>query len=550
MTPLSFWGLPSSKLDPLLFGDEEPWAPERYDAGAALQQRQERAGGADTDLDPIVERDRIVDLTETDADRAAILRRYRLFTRQPDEMITLMALQRMNPRELDFDPQLYQYGGGYIYMIGAALGLSHVLGVTDITSDVGLYLSQPELFARFYIVARMITLIFGALALVAVLKLARYAAGRTAGWIAFAFVACSPVFITGVLEAKPHLPSTCLLLWATLSAWRFHSRRRRRDALHMGWQTGGAFGLVLTGLAGAALWPALMLSQVKLKIKNWRRLLGAGLLALGFYAITNPYIPYNLLFNRNTLTGNVDNSMSMYTIGRLGDGFARTLQLLLESCGPGALILGVLSLIWLGVRHPRQTLIATSPAAAMMALCIAIGADKPAEFARFLLLPAVTLAVAAAVLATHLARVRLGWGIAAAVLALGLMRTSTYLHSFHVDAHLDDESRYQAALYIRDQAPLSETIGVVQIPAPYATPPLNYARRRVAVLPPDEPKTAAADNLPAWLMLTADDATSFKHAWWRGKYRLVKEFAADPFRQSRIAWANKPVYIFRRRASE
>ena len=102
MLPLSYWGLPTSSRDDLLFGGEPPWEPERYQAARALEARRTRGAGADTDLDPLDKGDRIVELTATEGGRAEILRRYRLFTRQPDEMITLMALQRMDPRGGDF----------------------------------------------------------------------------------------------------------------------------------------------------------------------------------------------------------------------------------------------------------------------------------------------------------------------------------------------------------------------------------------------------------------------------------------------------------------
>ncbi len=546
MAPLSFWGLPSSQIDPLLFGNDEPWDADRYNAEADLQARRERVGGADTDLDPLEVTDRIVNLTEDEAARAAILRRYRLFSRQPDEMITFMALQRMNPRGFDFDPQLYQYGGGYIYLIGAALGVSSLLGLTTITGDVGVYLAQPELFARFYLVARLVTLIFGALTLVATIKLARRAAGRAAGWIAFFFVAACPVFITGVLEAKPHLPSVCLLLWAILSALDYQANGRRRDAIRMGLLVGYAFGLVLTGLAGILLWPLMFFARRHDARRMLRHLALAGGLALAVYIITNPYIPYNLLFHADVFSGNIENSTAMYSIGRIPEGLARVGQLLLESCGPGVLAGGFIALIWLCHRWPRQIVLAIAPGLAMLVLCVAIGANKPAEFARFLLLPTILFAIATAALTATLAGHRLGWGIVVTILALAVMRTPAYVHSFYADAHFQHESRHRAALYLREHTRPSDVIGVVQVPAPYAVPPLDFAHRTIHLLPPNDITRGECGNLPPWLVLTADDATIHRDAWWHTHYHLTQRFAAEPLQLSRITWANKPVFIYRR----
>jgi len=546
MAPLLNWGLPTSKYDPLLFGDDQPWTADRYNAGEALQARRDRVGGADTDLDPITVTDRIVDLTEDEQARAAILLRYRLFSRQPDEVISFMALQSMNPRELDFDPRLYQYGGGYIYLIGVAVGLSSLLGLTTLTGDIGVYLTQPELFARFYIVARLVTLLFGAATLVATIRLTRRAAGRSAGWIAFLLVAASPVFLSGVLEAKPHLPSVCLLLWATLSALEYQSKGRLRDALHMGWQAGYAFGLTFTGLAGALLWPLMFLARKDRAGRTLRHLALAGGLALGVYIVTNPYVAYNLLFNRAALAGNLDNSLAMYSLGQTPEGLTRVGQLLLESCGPGVLVGGLIAMIWLGLRWPRPIVLAIAPGLAMLLLCIAIGAGKPAEFARFLLLPAILFAVATAALAAALASYRLGWGILVTVLALAVMRSPAYLHSFCVDARFQHESRHLAGQYLRAHAPSSDVIGVVQVPAPYAIPPLDFAHRRIHLLPSNDVSPVECQDLPQWLVLTADDATVHRDAWWQPHYQLIRYFAAEPLQLSRITWANKPVFVYRR----
>src|SRR5687768_11414808 len=90
------WGLPSRAVDPYLFGDRAPWSGAEISrltsadsAGAGKWDDPTR--GADVDADPL-RQDRPVVVNATDADRAQIVRRYRLFTYQPDEMITMMSL--------------------------------------------------------------------------------------------------------------------------------------------------------------------------------------------------------------------------------------------------------------------------------------------------------------------------------------------------------------------------------------------------------------------------------------------------------------------------
>lgn len=558
MFPLLSWGLPDRSRDPLLFGGNPPWSPERFNAAAALNHRAQRIGGADTDADPLTNRSQIIDLTATDADRAAILRRYRLFTRQPDEMITLMALQRMKPRQLDFDPRLYQYGGAYIYLVGAMIGVAKIAGFVTITSDVNVYLRAPELFAPFYFIARLVSLAFAVAALVAVYRLGRRAAGIIGGFSAMVVVAMLPVFITGALEAKPHLPSACMLLWATISALDYLRSPRWRYAILLGIQTGLAFGLVLTGLLGVALIIATALCAARGRhmppagagpANHLRRLITSAVLFAAVYAATNPYVIYNAVANPDALRGNLGNSTAMYTgqIERAAAGAARIGQLTIESVGWPVLCAGILGFIAMLRWRPREALLASSTAIAIAAMGVLLGAGKPYEYARFLLLPSISLAICAAVFVRKAIPGRRFFitNAIAMTLLIGFARPFPYLLSFVADATNDRETRRTAAEFIEFNLPDDDAMGVVQEPAPYSIPPLDFSRSRVLLLPATAPDDPAANSLPPWLVLTADDERAFAGAWWLQHYHFVEKWAVAD-NPARITWANKPVYLFRR----
>lgn len=548
MAPLLMWGLPDTTRDDLLFGGEPPWPPERYRLADDLARLRERDEGADTDLNPLVDRERLIELTTNDAARAEILRRYRLFSRQPDEMIIFRALQRMNPRALDFDPRLYQYGGGYIYLIGAALGAAAVPGLVQITGDAGVYLIHPEAFARFYVVARLVSLAFGALTLVAVHRLARRAGGHRAGWIALVCVAACPVFITAVLEAKPHLPAACMILWATLSALDYHARRRARDAWRLGLQAGYAAGLVLTGLAAAILWPVLALARRRLAWSEVRVLVAAAAVGVGVCVLMNPYALHNTLTGRGALRSNLANSLAMYEdqAARAGVGALRVGELLIEGAGVGVPVLGLVGLILLARRRLAASAIAAAAGVAMLALCVFLAADKPAEFARFLILPVLLLSCAAAWCLAAIGRRRAWLGGLAVVLVLLTMRTPAYLRAFITDARGVTESRLQAGQFLAQCLGPDDVIGVLQEPAPYAVPPLDFAHRRVVLLPLAPPKWLVEADLPTWLVFTADDAGDQRDAWWQPQYRQVARFPGVDTALSRITWADKPTFVYRR----
>ena len=548
MAPLITWGLPTSRYDPLLFGGDTPWSADQYDAEASLSELRRRAAGADTDLNPLEQRDSLIDLTATHANRAEILRRYRLYSRQPDEMVTFRALQRMRPRALDFDPKLYQYGGAYIYLVGGVLAASHALGLVHLTGDLGFYLERPEQFARFYVVARVVSLAFGLLLLWAAYRLGRRAGGRGGGWFALVLVAAAPGFLTAALEAKPHLASTAMLAWAIVFALRYHDHGRRGDAWRTGLAGGLAMGLALTGAVVLALYPLLAFACWQARAPRPLRgpLLAAALAGL-VYAVTNPYVVVNLLAGGPTLSSNLGNTAAMFSSGSLAAGAVATGMLLIEACGLGVVIVGLASTAYLTWRYPRELLLCLPSVLLLVVVCAAVADGKPAEFARFLLLPASLLCIAAAALLARLARRRVWLTLLLAALIGGSLKTTAYVRAFSTDGALINESRFTAGQQLV-ALPREATLAVIQEPAPFAIPPLDFTRRSVFLLTDNASNTLSHARLPEWLVLTADDLAQHADAPWHAHYELARQFAGARPDLARITWANKPVYLYHRRA--
>ncbi|MGE3181671.1 MAG: ArnT family glycosyltransferase [Phycisphaerae bacterium] len=552
MAPLEFWGLPGRSADGTLFGGGPPWPAETYAIEETLAERKARDGGADTDLDPVSAGDAAVSLTASPADRAAILRRYRLFSRQPDEMITFMALQRMNPGARDFDPRLYQYGGAYIYLVGAAVTLASVTGYTSIGGDVSRFLEDPTLFAHFYVVSRFLTLAFGALLLAMVGKLAARLVNAPARFVVVVSLALTPVFITTVTEAKPHLPSAALLVTAVWFACEYARSGRSTHAYIAGVCAGLAFSFVLTGLAAFCCFLPIFFGVIQTREDKLARvrlqrtpLVGAMLIGLGIYGLTNFYFLYNLLFHRALITGNVANSTAMYVLPAQHplSGAIRVVVLLHECVGLLTPTIGLFGLVVLCYRKPRSGAIVVAPAIAFLAAAIFLAHGKPAEFGRFLLVPALALVLGATQLFCGFWRTH-AW-LAAAGVGQFLIASGTvsYLRSIYLDAKAVHESRTTAARWIEENISLEHTIGLLQEPAPYAVPPIDFTRRQIVLLPPVAPEQIDVTDLPEWLVFTADNAAMQRAAWWQTHYRLERVFPSSPA-TNQITWANKPVYLY------
>ncbi len=243
------WGLPDRRFDRFLFGGEDAWSGERIAGLIDVSRKFDSARGADVDVDPAAVPPDAgpVDRTASPADVAAIYLRYRLFTCQPDEMITMMALARMRPAQGRLDPQLYQYGGLFIYPVGALVRLGGLLGLVEVRADVPYYVDRPEEFGKFYLAARLYAAGFGMLGAWVVFALGRRLGGPGAGVVAALLYTLLPVVVCMAHEGKPHLPGAVLMLSAVLLGMRCLGYQARAAPVVAGPETSGA-GLLCHGM--------------------------------------------------------------------------------------------------------------------------------------------------------------------------------------------------------------------------------------------------------------------------------------------------------------
>jgi hypothetical protein len=466
------WGLPSHAADAYLFGDRQPWSGARI---VELAPRDTDDRGADVDANPIRDRSQTVVLNETDAQRAEIVRRYRLFSYQPDEMITFKSLSRL--RENKGDPRLYQYGGLWIYPVGALLKLASIIGYVDLRSDQAFYLDHPEAFARFYVVARFYSALCGVVAAWAVMWIVRRLnAGLVMSVAAGLCFAALPVAVNLAHEAKPHLPAMMLTLLAVIAAMKYVEGGEMKWAAIAGALCGAAFGMVLSGLLAFAI----LFAMVFLRRGDPQRLPALALaMSLGVFAyvITNPYVIINIIARPQRFQSNFQNSTNMYAT--TAGGVSTALRLIMEGTSPLLAFVGVCGIFFLWRERLGRLLIA--PAALVTIMFMVLAAGKPPEYARFALPIDVTLLIAAF---TALGRARHHWpriAMAAIVLVATVVCAIPYWVGFVRDC-APMTSRLAAALALQPRAELR----LHAEPAPYCLFPVNLFNTRLLLVPPNE----------------------------------------------------------------
>ncbi|HWE02374.1 MAG TPA: glycosyltransferase family 39 protein [Tepidisphaeraceae bacterium] len=535
------WGLPSRDVDPYLFGEHEIWTGDQILKLAGPTENADR--GADVASHPGASRSRAVIINATDEDRARIIRRYRLMSYQPDEWNTLKALSEMKPGQGNFDPKLYQYGGLWVYPVGAMLKIASMLHLIDLRSNVAFYLDHPEALGRFYIVARLWSVAWGMVGILAVYAIVRRIVG---GWLFPAVAAICfmsmPIVVNMAHEAKPHLAGAVLTLLAVLAASRYVERGSRSA-----WMMAGAFcGAALSMVLSAAPIFIVLPVMARMRRGSWSVLGGAIAIGAAVYIVANPYLFINLLRHRGVVESNLGNSRAMYQFHLTGTGVMNAISLTEAGTSPVLAIVGAIGAVVLGrrairtrgevdpaaVRRRAIGLSLAAPALCVAIQCAAVATGKPGEFGRFMLIFDIFLMIEAVVFAaTFLHRPSIRIAAAGVLLASTALPGFCYLRAFSRDSH-KPTTRMIAATRIRSFGAFGDqTLAVYADPAPYCVPPVDVFRWKIALLPagagPGDGLRAAEDSVQA-----VDLAVSRR---WSIARRVIQVMLES----TPISWADK-----------
>jgi hypothetical protein len=547
------WGQPSRSPDPYLFGSHAIWSGQQI-MQLAGDRPDDPHLGANVPTHVFDVRNEPIVINQTDAQRAQIIRRYRLYSEQPDENTLLMALAKIKPAHGQFDPKFYQYGGLFMYPVGIVLKLAATFHYLKLNPDVGFYVDHPEDFGRFYVAARILPAILGVIGIWPVFWIARRFTGGilipSAAALAYVFL---PVVVNGAHEAKPHVQSAVLMLFAVAAATRYVETGRRSFLIGTGVLCGAAFGSVLSALLGFIIIPVMAILRDRRWPTRFRVTLTTTLIAVAVYFLTNPFVLINLFKDRAVLRSNLTNSTDMYHVGGLSSGIPNAARLLFAGATPGLALAGLAAAVGglsIAIRRRREkappggrvalAILLAAPSLLVLLQFFLLAAGKPAEYGRFALFPDVALAIAAIAGVSSFVRSR---PVAAFVLGALLATTVTaggrYVLSFSRDT-LPMTTRQQAAERIDQLAgdrPL--TIALWAEPAPYSVPPLDLFRHRLLLLPPDyEPSTS---NRIADVYVRTEDAPDHFVARWQGHF---ERFVIQTARPTPLSWSNKPIVIY------
>lgn len=554
------WGLPSRADDRFLFGGREPWTGEQIiELAGGFEAAEDR--GADVDVNPLDRSSGLVVLNDTDEKRAEIVRRYRLQSHQPDEFINFAAIAGMGQRR-DLDPKLYQYGGLWIYPIAGLLGAAHAVGYIELTGDLAFYLDRPEEFGKFYIVARLYSTVWGAIGAGLVFMLVRrLSESDLAGFCGAAAFAMLPVVVTAAHEAKPHLAGAVLLLWGVAKADDFIRTGRRWDAVWAGVLVGAASAMVVSMVVGFAILPVMgLLAWLRAPdalsgveegtVSPSGETVGPGrrearhcaiettmacIAGVVVYCVTNPFVVWNLLFDRSVFASNIGNSTAMYGVRDLPAAIFNAAKLLALALGywlTGLIALSfILAMLRFGVRQvvvPCRTLglLLVAAAGAVGLYYVPLAAGKMPEYARFAIPIAAVAVVGTFALLRMLPRdvneQRLVFLLPVFAAALGGV---PYTVTFVVDSSHGDTRNEAAQRIEKLQRQGGRVLNLHNEPAPWSIPPFDLFEWTAKLRGEQNGRKVHVQTIPGEYVGADGD--------W-----LIRGRFSTP-----ISWANKPILV-------
>ncbi|MDI6751266.1 MAG: glycosyltransferase family 39 protein [bacterium] len=241
-------GIPSKERLKLLFSNEQ----EIKDLSAIMKETRDeiyaktKYFGVPTNIQEDYY-DVVVDSKERKMSKYLIgsLRSFLLRSYYPDEHVPLVALGNMNPKNLDFNPNYFSYGGLYIYSVAISLKIASVLNLLTISPDTSYYFLNPSEMGKIFIMGRLIGALMGVLAIYIFYLLGSLLYNKNVGLIAALFLSLTPAIPIFSHYMKPYVFNLPFYLLAFYYAVKILDSDKYSNYILSGIFTGIACGTLI-----------------------------------------------------------------------------------------------------------------------------------------------------------------------------------------------------------------------------------------------------------------------------------------------------------------
>lgn len=399
--------------------------------------------------------------------------RFKVYSIEADEAVVLMALARINPARLDFDPHFYQYGGAFLYPLGGFYLACVKAGLMPMPT-LDRLVAQPDAADRVYVLGRAFVMVSVLGAAWLLHRACRRLTGEVEAGLLTAVFLLLPATLMFSIVIKPHWYSLlfiCLALERLTKALK-EGRLGLRDELLLAVGLGLAVGAVSTNALFAALVWAVLCALAWGGQAPRLALLRVPLVAVACHLASNPYV----LLNREAFLAEASMTSGWYG----GSSLLQALGLFFSNSffqgfglAFGGLALGLAATLlarpgrWRGA---ALLLLAPLPVIALLTTAIGFWHTNFRYLPYFL--PAAALLLAARPFAGRRAAL-------AVVLLLSVAQSAPLLAAYRDENDPARSTRLAAMEWFHANVPEGAAICVGNTPAPYSVPPLDLRRYRI-----------------------------------------------------------------------
>lgn len=411
------------------------------------------------------------------ADRETIDRwmaRFKLYSVEADEMVSIMALARIKPKEGMFDPGFYQYGGAWLYPLGAWYYSLAKIGILPI-ANLETMISEPNRMDAVYFWGRAYNLV-----LVSISSLVLFAALRIVSTPAIALFGMAiflslPATVMFSQVMKPHWPA---LLWIhSIFLLLAQSYRNRYlgdlDGIFLGVFLGLAVGSSIPNAIFAVFtWLALLIAAIR-GFTPFRILVFVPTAAILVMMAANPFLFLNWQAAR--MEGATTSAWYVFepSIGALGAflwnsiGFGFGFPLLVAG------IFGVFFALIMGGTNRNISLAILFSSLLVSALTAAQSHWHTNYRYAVYLAPAILLVLS-------MAQFRLKIVIFSGILFITLIQTTPLKLAYFDENDEKYSTRLLASKWVDENIPEGDSLCIgSNTPAPFEVPPFQFSRLKV-----------------------------------------------------------------------
>lgn len=442
-------------------------------------------------------------------------RSFFLRSEHEDEQSILLALSRMRPKKLEFNPHVFSYGALHIYSVGATLAAGAALGVVPLKSSLSFYLEDPARMAALYMGGRLLTVLMYVVGALLLLRLGRRV-GVEAGALGGALYLMMPgaVVQAHVLKNHTYWPVFALLT-LDLSGRVLETGKARDYAL-----AGAASGLAVAVFLGA--WPSCLvvaaaaalrllgLHAPRTKAAPWapelKGLLLAGACSAAAFLLLNPY--WVLDHAAASAEMRILSGFSVRDPGQIGVFVTHALRRAATDPLLFAMMGGIGFALYKGRKEPFLLLCAAAFLFGLCAMATVANVTSTRQI-RYFMGPAAVGCLLAGRLVAELRSLKDAPGKAASAFAALLLvfmlgQGATYAANF-AEGTGETSTHARAGDWIDAHVPAGATIALLRYPQPSNSPFFRWDRYRLRLIDPRVAASLPEKTWPEWLAVSVPD---------------------------------------------